>query len=136
MTSYNFVFANCFLLAITAHYIDAGFNLHQRLMAFEQIHGEHTGENLARIVYDCLNTNNVCEKLHYVTADNAKNNDTMVESLSAILLREANVIWDHNTHHVRCLAHIINIVVGDFLKGMLSMSCDISVTGLPKDLRQ
>jgi hypothetical protein len=107
------------------HYIDAEFNLHQRLMAFEQICGEHTGENLARIVYDCLNRNNLCEKLHCATADNAKNNNTMVESLSTILRTEANVIWDHKTHHVRCLAHIINIVVGDFLKGMLSMSCDI-----------
>jgi len=91
-------------------------------MAFEQIHGEHTGENLARIVYDSLNKNNICEKLHCATADNATNNNTMVESLSAILLREANVIWDHETHHVRCLAHIINFAVGDFLKGMLS--CD------------
>ena len=93
-------------------------------MAFEQIYGEHTGENLARIIYDCLNRNNLCEKLHCVTADNATNNNTMVESLSAILRTEANVIWDHKTHYVRCLAHIINIVVGDFLKGMLSISCD------------
>ena len=110
------------------HYIDAGFNLHQRFMAFEQIHGEHNGENFARIVYDTLNRNNLCEKLHCVTADNASNNNTMMESLSTILQAEANVIWDHNTHHVRCLAHIINLVVGDFLKGM---SCDI-VTGTPK----
>ena len=91
-------------------------------MAFEQIHGEHTGQNLARIVYDSLSKNNIYEKLHCATADNATNNNTMVESLSAILLREANVIWDHETHHIRCLAHIINIAVGDFLKDMLS--CD------------
>jgi hypothetical protein len=94
-------------------------------MAFEQIHGEHTGENLAKIVFDCLNKNNLCEKLHCVTADNATNNNTLVESLSATLQTEANVIWDHTTHHVRCLAHIINIVIGDFLKGMSSMSRDI-----------
>ena len=91
-------------------------------MVFEQIYDEHTGKNLARIMYDCLNKNDICEKLHCVTADNATNNNTMMESLSAILLREANVIWDHKTHHVRCLAHIINIVVGDFLKGRLC--CD------------
>ena len=88
------------------HYIDAEFNLHQRLMAFEQIYGEHTGENLARIIYDCLNRNNLCEKLHCVSGDNATNNNTMVESLFAILRTEANVIWDHKTHHVRC--HLIS----------------------------
>ena len=91
-------------------------------MAFEQIYDEYTGENLARIMYDCLNKNDICEKLHCVTADNATNNNTMMEYLSAILLKEANIIWDHKTHHVQCLAHIINIVVGDFLKGTLS--CD------------
>jgi len=108
------------LAAITGHYIDAGFHLNQRLVAFEQIHGEHTGENIARIVYESLNKNNLCDKLHCVTADNASNNNTMLESLSAILRREANVIWDHNTHHVRCLAHIINLVVGDFFKSISS----------------
>ena len=74
------------------HYIDAGFNLHQRLMAFEQIYSEHTSENLAKVIYDCLNMNNICKKLHCIMADNAKNNNTIVESLSTILLREANDI--------------------------------------------
>jgi hypothetical protein len=116
---------------MTAHYIDAEFKMHQRLMAFEQIHGDHSGENLARIVYDCLSKNNLREKLHCVTVDNARNNDTMVECLSEILQTDAQIVWDHETHHVRCLAHIINIVVGDFLKGMVPMSRDTMSRDFP-----
>ena len=103
-------------------------------MAFEQIHGDYSGENLAQIVHDSLHKNNLCDKLHCVTTDNASNNNTMVESLSTILKQEDNVIWNHNTRHVRCLAHIINLVVADFLKGISSMSRDILSRAIPTDL--
>jgi hypothetical protein len=99
------------------HYLDANFRLHQPLLAFEQLSGRHTGAAMADVVYDVLDRFDLTEKLNCITTDNASNNVTMMARLSR-LLEEDGITWDPQISHVRCMAHVINLCVQSFLKGI------------------
>ena len=99
------------------HFIDNGYILHQPLLAFELLEDRHTGVNLATVVLKVLHEYDIAEKLYCITTDNASNNFTMVKILSE-RLREENIEWDWKTQHIPCLAHIINLVVKNFLDNL------------------
>ncbi|PBK66583.1 hypothetical protein ARMSODRAFT_851408, partial [Armillaria solidipes] len=46
-----------------------------------------------------------------LTCDNTANNDTMVEVLATHILS-----FPGQAHHVRCFAHVVNLVVKSLLK--------------------
>jgi hypothetical protein len=102
-------------LGITAHYIDENFVMYSHLLAFERFAGAQDGANMANLVMKVLKEYNIAEKLFCITTDNATNNDTMASYLELKLDEEFGVKWDQETQHLYCLAHVINLVVNDFL---------------------
>jgi hypothetical protein len=66
------------------------------------------------------------DKVMSLTLDNASNNDTITINLSAKLLARKNGQFDPKYFHVRCAAHIVNLVVSDDLD---------QIEGLISDLR-
>ena len=104
-------------LGITGHYIDEDFNYWQLLLGFEVLSGHHTGEYLASKVVSILDEFDICEKLGYVTADNASNNGTMTKYLEA-LLGERGIEWNSLERTIHCIAHVINLCVGSFLNAI------------------
>jgi len=70
---------------------------------------------MANLVMKVLKEYNIAEKLFCITTDNATNNDTMAAYLELKLDEEFGVKWDQETQHLYCLAHVINLVVNDFL---------------------
>jgi hypothetical protein len=86
-------------------------------LQFVEFDSPHTGSNMAQLVVQTLEFYSLVKKLFCVTTDNASNNDTMVEELSDALW-EKGIHWDSTTHHIRCLAHIINLVVQALLKSL------------------
>ena len=105
-------------VAITAHWIDSKFILHEALLAFQQVKASHTGEHLAEVVYDIVDRFGLCDDLFCITSDNAFNNDKMYESLARLLLVRQGIEWDANAMHVRCMNHTINLAVQAFLKDL------------------
>jgi hypothetical protein len=105
-------------VGVTIHFIDEHFNLQQELLGFVPLTGEHTGAYMAEIVYDLLEEYGIKEKLFCITTDNASNNITLVKELSKLLAKDG-ISWDWKTHHIPCLAHIINLVVQKFLKTLI-----------------
>jgi hAT family C-terminal dimerisation region len=105
------------LLAITAHWIDDEWNLCHTLLEFVEFESPHTGDNMAQLVMQTLEFYGLVQKLFCITTDNATNNDTMVEELSEALWQK-EIHWDPATNHIRCLAHIINLVVQALLKSL------------------
>ena len=109
-------------VVITAHWIDAKFRFHDSLLAFHPLEGAHTGENLAKYVIDILVDFDLCEKLFCITNDNASNNNTMISKLFDEIYIRTSVQHDEQNQHISCLAHVINLVVGAFLKNLMVLA--------------
>jgi hAT family C-terminal dimerisation region len=54
-------------------------------------------------------------KLFCITTDSASNNGKMMKELSKLLRKRDGIKWNGPAHHIRCLAHVINLAVKAFL---------------------
>ncbi|CAN0921385.1 Putative AC transposase [Linum grandiflorum] len=74
----------------------------------------HTADRLASVLMECLMDWNIDSKISTITLDNYSMNDNMIDKvkpklLSAFLIREGAML------HMRCAAHILNLIVKDGL---------------------
>ncbi|KAL5571370.1 hypothetical protein UlMin_020967 [Ulmus minor] len=110
-------------LCLTAHWIDCNWCLKKRILSFVQI-PNHKGDSIAKLIESCLQTWGI-EKVYTITLDNASANDVAV----GILKRRVNgwngTVLDGDYMHVRCAAHIINLIVESGLKEMHKSICAI-----------
>jgi len=104
------------ILAITAHWIDKKWQLHEALLDFKRLQGQHTGLKLAQEIFDTLDQFNIAAKLFSITTDNASNNGKAMRKLSRLLLTHKGIHWNWKEHHISCLNHVINIAVQAFLR--------------------
>src|SRR5579859_8154118 len=106
------------MVAITSHYIDKDFVYHEDLLSFRHVPTSHTGFNLAAHVYGILYEFNIHTKLFCITTDSASNNGKMMKELSKLLRKRDGIKWNGLAHHIRCLAHVINLAVKAFLRNL------------------
>ncbi|CAN1753185.1 Putative AC transposase [Linum perenne] len=99
---------------VTAHYIDNGWCLRSQLLRFIYVPAPHTADRLARFLVDCLMEWNVDTKVSTITLDNCSTNDKMLENVKKKLALPL-LIKDEALLHMRCSAHILNLVVKDGL---------------------
>jgi hypothetical protein len=71
------------------------------------------------MVLGVLEEFDITEKLFCITSDNASNNGTLVRCLEDLLMDRHQIHWDHEKHYIRCIAHIINILVDHFFKNLV-----------------
>ncbi|XP_010677727.1 zinc finger BED domain-containing protein RICESLEEPER 2-like [Beta vulgaris subsp. vulgaris] len=103
-------------MCLTVHFIDNNWKLQKRILNFCLI-SSHKGEEIGKEVEKCL-LDWELEKVFCITVDNASSNDTAIG-----YLRRKNNHWKSRFLkgrylHMRCVAHIINLVVSDGLKTM------------------
>lgn len=79
----------------------------------------HTNEVLAQIVLECLEMYNIHEKLSCVVVDNCSTNDKMMQVLKH-RFDPSTLLLDGAFLHLRCSAHILNLVVQDGLEVIAS----------------
>lgn len=100
-------------MCVTAHYIDANSKLQKKIISFKNVKYPHTG--LA--IEDALSTSiadwGIKRKLLTITLDNASNNTKTVTSY--LQNEDHGLLLDGVDFHVRCSAHILNILVQDGL---------------------
>ena len=101
-------------MVVTMHFIDKSWVLHSRIMRFIRILSPHNAESLGDELMKCLLDWNVDRKLSAITVDNCSTNDSMIDKIkhnfsNALLL-------GGKLFHMRCCAHILNLVVRDGLK--------------------
>ncbi|XP_073526241.1 uncharacterized protein, partial [Phyllobates terribilis] len=102
-------------MALTAHFIDNQWNLQKRILNFCTISG-HKGVEIARDIEDCLRSWDLSDKIFTLTVDNAKANDIACTRLKEMLIGNGNCINSGKNLHIRCCAHIANLIVKDGLK--------------------
>lgn len=75
----------------------------------------HTADVLATTLMDCLTDWKIDDKLSSLTVDNCTTNDAMLEELLGKLSFSSQLL-DVELFHMRCCAHILNLIVRDGLE--------------------
>lgn len=77
----------------------------------------HTAEVIADVLFECLLDWNIDRKLSTLTLDNCSTNDLVVAMLSVLVNRFSpdSLLLGGRFLHMRCAAHILNLIVKDGL---------------------
>ncbi|KAK2642427.1 hypothetical protein Ddye_024190 [Dipteronia dyeriana] len=80
---------------------------------------DHKGETIGKIIESCLLDWDI-EKVFTITVDNASANKVAIDYVKRKLKNwnESKLMLGGNFLHVRCCAHIINLIVSEGLKDM------------------
>lgn len=99
-------------LGVCAHFIieREGKTVSQStLLALRRMHGDHSGENIAKVLREVLIEFEIVDKVGVFIADNASNNDTAIKELLQTK--------DISNRRARCLGHILNLAAKSFIFG-------------------
>ncbi|PWA36954.1 zinc finger BED domain-containing protein RICESLEEPER 2 [Artemisia annua] len=98
-------------MVLTAHFIDDDWVMHKRIINFRPIHSLR-GVDIGRALLECI-TGWGIKNVMTMTVDNIASNDKALE----YLIENLPTKYDGGKHfHIRCMAHILNLVVKDCLK--------------------
>ena len=87
--------------------------LNKRIISFKTINTPHNGKSIATLINDEIIDLGIRDKIFIITLDNASNNDVTIQRLK----RFWQIKDDHaKLFHIRCCAHILNLIVKDGLK--------------------
>lgn len=102
-------------LTLTAHFIDNEWKYQKRIISFSTVLN-HKGETIGRQIEETLREWGL-RSLCTVTLDNATSNDTAAAYLKKRFTNiSGGLVLDGEFFHMRCCAHILNLVVNDGLK--------------------
>lgn len=104
--------ANESYCAITCHFIDQDWKLNSFVLDFVPLQGQHSGEELANIVFKIFKFYEIENKIQGITTDNAASMFTFANCLEDLMGNS----FDSNNNHFTCFAHILNLAVQDFMK--------------------
>jgi hypothetical protein len=96
-------------MCLTGHWIDDQWQLLKRILNFCSI-ADHKGETLGKRVEECLLEWGI-DPLFTVTVDNASSNDKLIGYLKGVCKDWQGVVLNNKFLHVRCCAHIVNLIV-------------------------
>ncbi|KAM1011784.1 hypothetical protein ACFX2C_047087 [Malus domestica] len=103
-------------MVLTAHFIDDEWNMHKRIINFCVI-PNHYGTTIAKLIENCLLEWGI-DRVMTITMDNASANKVALDQLMEKMNRWENsqAILGGKYLHVRCIAHITNIIVSHGMK--------------------
>jgi hypothetical protein len=85
-------------------------HLQKSLLGLRQI-GGHSGEEQFNVLRTVLEEFDISDKLGMIIGDNASTNDTLCRTISKWYQDEYERAWDPEKQRIRCLGHIINLIV-------------------------
>ncbi|KAG6892875.1 hypothetical protein C0992_012116 [Termitomyces sp. T32_za158] len=92
-------------------------NAEELLIDFCELLGEHSGENMADVVWETLVRFGIQDRIMAFVMDNATNNDTLVKGIvnrAAVVGISLNASWIR----LRCLPHTIHLAAIKLLEGL------------------
>ncbi|KAJ9546552.1 LOW QUALITY PROTEIN: hypothetical protein OSB04_019095 [Centaurea solstitialis] len=98
--------------------VDDDWILRKKILNFCPI-ANHRVDTIGKLVYFCIQKWGI-EKVFTVMVDNASSNDSVIRYLKT-MLRGPNDVLDCKYSHLRCCAHIINLVVRDGLEAQCGL---------------
>lgn len=101
-------------MCITTHFIDDQWKLNKKIISFVPI-SYHKGEHIAKALESCLIRWGI-RNVFTITVDNASSSDTAMVFFRSKLLSWGTTFVRSQYLHMRCIAHILNLVIQDELK--------------------
>ncbi|XP_027343148.1 zinc finger BED domain-containing protein RICESLEEPER 2-like [Abrus precatorius] len=92
-----------------------GWNLQKRVLSFVKVPAPRRGIDVADAIFKCLKVWRIEDKVFFVSVDNASYNDSCLRNLKDNLSLDNKLVLDGKLFHVRCCAHILNLLVHDGL---------------------
>nr|GEV91037.1 zinc finger BED domain-containing protein RICESLEEPER 2-like [Tanacetum cinerariifolium] len=108
--------ANDGYMALTVHYVYETWVLRKKVLNFRIVSPPHSGKMLASVLVKNLSEWGIENKVFTITLNNAKYNYGLVETLRGNLRLNNVLVCDGKFMHVRCGAHVLNIIVQAGLK--------------------
>ncbi|KAL4583285.1 hypothetical protein LXL04_007855 [Taraxacum kok-saghyz] len=102
-------------MVVTGHFIDQNWRLQKRVLSFVHVPPPRGGHDIADAIYKCLKEWEIEEKIFTISVDNASYNDKALKRLKEIFSRVRKLVCGGRLFHVRCCAHILNLLVRDGL---------------------
>ena len=102
-------------LCLTAHFVDERWHLNSKILSFSRMEPPHTGAELAKRAYEILVDWGIEKSIFSITLDNASANFIMQERLKENMKLSNSLICGGEYFHVRCCAHILNLIVKEGL---------------------
>lgn len=102
-------------MCLTAHYIDSEWKLQKWFLSFHVFPSPHIGVLISQEIETCLLGWGI-ENVLTLTVDNASNNDVATSTLRSKLNMRKKLVLDGEFLHVRCFAHVINLIIRDGMK--------------------
>jgi hypothetical protein len=108
---------NYITIAICAHFVDVDERLQTMLIALRNIDGQTGEAQFEQALLPVLKEYKIARKIGAVVSDNATSNDTLCRTIGGYLRQEfpRDPEWISTHHRIRCLGHILNLVVQAFL---------------------
>ncbi|XP_062150253.1 zinc finger BED domain-containing protein RICESLEEPER 2-like [Alnus glutinosa] len=116
-------------MVVTCHFIDSEWRLNRRVLNFCNIPPPHSGHIIADALHKCFRDWGIENKIYSITVDNAKANDVAMRHLRDVFNMRKSLIIGGKLFHVRCCAHITNLLVQDGL-GEISVIVDCVRDGI------
>ncbi|KAL9687817.1 hypothetical protein QQ045_032224 [Rhodiola kirilowii] len=102
-------------MLVTCHFV-SDWKPHKRVLNFCRIPPPQNGPAICDVLNHCLMDWNLTNKLATITVDNALYNDVAIKKLKDVLSYQRKMPFDGKFFHVRCCAHIVNILVQEVLE--------------------
>ncbi|KAL7135289.1 hypothetical protein ABFS83_11G083600 [Erythranthe nasuta] len=98
-------------MAVTAHYIDNNWVLQKGLLIFRHLPPPHDGQSVGEKLISFLQEWGIERKIFTLTFDNASYDNGVIDLLKNHLRLKNSLVCNGEFMHVKCGAHILNLVV-------------------------
>lgn len=109
-------------LCLSAHYIDESWLLKRKILNFIMVDPSHTEDLRSDVIMTCLMDWDIDRKLFSMTFDSCSTNDNIVFGIRDRLSQNRFLYCNGQFFDVRCVAHVINLMVQDALEAL----CDVT----------
>ncbi|KAL0412949.1 UNVERIFIED_CONTAM: Zinc finger BED domain-containing protein RICESLEEPER 2 [Sesamum radiatum] len=100
-------------MVITGHWIDQNWQPQKRVLNFVHIPPPRRGLEIADAIWRCMEDWDIQSQIHTVCVDNASANDSAIYLLKIYAQRKKMLLCEGKLFHVRCCAHILNLIAQD-----------------------
>ncbi|XP_039116476.1 zinc finger BED domain-containing protein RICESLEEPER 3-like [Dioscorea cayenensis subsp. rotundata] len=122
-------------ICVTAHFIDHEWLLHKRLIHFKLIPPPYDSFSIEDEINTCVAQWNIQHKLFSITLDNLSTNDCVVSLLKSRLNQRGFLPCDGEFFHIRCCAHILNLVVQSAFN-LIMLTIESFLTPMVKEMQR